>query len=949
MALIRGKFIDPTQVIKQSQDPSSGNDVSRKSYVDSKAAAEAAAAAAAAQSAAQSYADGKVQDSILDGVTNKAPSQNAVFDALALKQNSIGSGTTSQFLRGDLTWQTVPSQRPAKVLTVGIDANTIAGCIALATSPSANNNYIVEIPPGAYTEDLTIPGNVHLKGLANPNDSLSVKITGQHTITGTSNNALNNRVAIANILFTSSHATTPLFSISGTLAETEVQMTGCFLQNNNTASTAKLVNLGTFGKLYVNNTRSRMAGSSQGGTHFTVAAGASLYTQYGLDVDGGTCAIDMTGQGYAQLISANITANGASAIKIAASGLVLAQDTSITNGAAIGNGVNMTGANASFFATHCIFNIQDNAASYVVTGISGTYFGFFANSYSHIPGLVVRNTKIGASVAQLRYSNSLSTADISDFQTNVRAAAVADVINDGVTNIAPSQNAVFDALALKQNSLGTGTTSQYLRGDLTWQTISTSYPVGQMKYVAVSGNDSTGDGSEEKPYLTITGAMNAITDASPTKRYVVRVAAGNYTEASLALKANVFVVGESKESVRITGPVSLHSSFSGSADNRSGFSMVTLLSAADFNWATVTSAAGKLYMNEVQFGSTLNMYGYNNAIAQALFDSCTVFGNMTVSGINIGAYNNCNNFGNITLTQHPSGGMATILNATGGYCSGTITFKTTVNDFGRRAAGFLRGFNSENLIIDGPSSYSDCDLVSQGKSSTQKLNGGTLVAMNPRVNHDLETQMLKPLATNSHNLGDWGKQYMFNFAYVQGSTGTELYIISAMENYDPAGDTSGKPIYIQPDAYGLQTNVNGGDIWLQTASTSGTGVRGKAIVDARELDMTSAKITNLAAGSASTDAVNKGQLDSQIAATLKVPHKESKVLTNTDISNGYINMTRLAVAESTSVHFGGAELMETDDYTVSTVGGVTRITFSPAILLLMSAGDKVYTKYWSLT
>lgn len=55
-----------------------------------------------------------VEDQIIDGVTAKAPSQNAVYDALALKQDSIGTGTTSQYLRGDLTWQTVAAASTPK-------------------------------------------------------------------------------------------------------------------------------------------------------------------------------------------------------------------------------------------------------------------------------------------------------------------------------------------------------------------------------------------------------------------------------------------------------------------------------------------------------------------------------------------------------------------------------------------------------------------------------------------------------------------------------------------------------------------------------------------------------------------------------------------------------------------------------------------------------------------
>jgi hypothetical protein len=49
------------------------------------------------------YADAKVADAINDGVTGIAPSQNAVFDALALKANA-GYVTASLALKADLTY-----------------------------------------------------------------------------------------------------------------------------------------------------------------------------------------------------------------------------------------------------------------------------------------------------------------------------------------------------------------------------------------------------------------------------------------------------------------------------------------------------------------------------------------------------------------------------------------------------------------------------------------------------------------------------------------------------------------------------------------------------------------------------------------------------------------------------------------------------------------------------
>lgn len=44
----------------------------------------------ATNTTSNSYADSKVEDALVNGVTTKAPSQNIVFDALALKQDSLG-------------------------------------------------------------------------------------------------------------------------------------------------------------------------------------------------------------------------------------------------------------------------------------------------------------------------------------------------------------------------------------------------------------------------------------------------------------------------------------------------------------------------------------------------------------------------------------------------------------------------------------------------------------------------------------------------------------------------------------------------------------------------------------------------------------------------------------------------------------------------------------------
>jgi hypothetical protein len=200
-------------------------------------------------------------------------------------------------------------------------------------------------------------------------------------------------------------------------------------------------------------------------------------------------------------------------------------------------------------------------------------------------------------------------------------------------------------------------------------------------------------------------------------------------------------------------------------------------------------------------------------------------------------------------------------------------------------------------------------------------------------------------------LGDWGKQWMFNFAYVHGSAGTDMYLLSAMENYDPEGDSAGRSIFINPDAYGLQANVSGGNIELETAAVSGTGVKGKVQIKARELDMTSVKITNLADGTDAQDAVSKSQLEAAIsaipAAQMPVGKKERIVLTATDISNGYIDCAFEAMSETLLLMTGGVVHNEGsgDDYVLSVVGGVTRITFEPDLAAILAEGDDIYLQY----
>jgi hypothetical protein len=392
-------------------------------------------------------------------------------------------------------------------------------------------------------------------------------------------------------------------------------------------------------------------------------------------------------------------------------------------------------------------------------------------------------------------------------------------------------------------------------------------------HVAKNGLD-TNVGSELAPFLTITAALDSITDASPSKRYVIKVATGLYAETSVVLKANVFILGEDPSATRISGACSLASDFSGSADNRSGLSRLTVVSACDFDWAAVTSAAGKLYFQNVNFNSTVSLNGHNNGIAQAQFWNTAHFGNFTVSGINMLTV--AVRMGNVFMNQHPI--LPTIWDSNGGSL-GFLTMTTTVDSFGRRCSMFAKSFFLDNVLVDGPVSYCDYTASSLGLNNST-ANGGQLIPMNPSSagagantalsNLDFPTavnQPIMPANTNATNFGDWGKQWFWNFGYVHASTGTDLFLISYPSSFGADAGPNGKSIGIYTDGAGLAENVDGGNIAIQTAAVSGTGVRGKITLNAREIDVTSKKIVNVADGTDVADAINKGQLDAAIPKT----------------------------------------------------------------------------------
>ena len=110
------------------------------------AAAAQAAAIAAAATDATAKADAKVADAINDGVTTVAPSQNAVFDALALKAD-----LASPALTGDPTAPTQAQGNNSTRLATTAYVQTEAGLLVPKSTVTTKGDLIVGTGSGAIT------------------------------------------------------------------------------------------------------------------------------------------------------------------------------------------------------------------------------------------------------------------------------------------------------------------------------------------------------------------------------------------------------------------------------------------------------------------------------------------------------------------------------------------------------------------------------------------------------------------------------------------------------------------------------------------------------------------------------------------------------------------------------------------------------------------------------
>lgn len=134
-------------------------------------------------------------------------------------------------------------------------------------------------------------------------------------------------------------------------------------------------------------------------------------------------------------------------------------------------------------------------------------------------------------------------------------------------------------------------------------------------------------------------------------------------------------------------------------------------------------------------------------------------------------------------------------------------------------------------------------------------------------------------------------------------------------------------------ASNIMTSVANEAAARQAADTAEATARANAdsdlqdAIDAEE----SARIAAVSAEQSAREAADSAE---SAARTAELPRhaKVRYTLTSTDISNGYVDLDHVALGSSCHVFIDRLACHESDDYTLSTVSGKTRVTFSSSFM-----------------
>lgn len=187
---------------------------------------------------------------------------------------------------------------------------------------------------------------------------------------------------------------------------------------------------------------------------------------------------------------------------------------------------------------------------------------------------------------------------------------------------------------------------------------------------------------------------------------------------------------------------------------------------------------------------------------------------------------------------------------------------------------------------------------------------------------------------------------------------TDVYVVANIAARDALTVEEGDVAKVTDAGAGLpRTYIYDGSTWIEIESGSDVdsvnGQVGAVVLESDDINLPVAirGATEVQAALVELD-TDLGTAESAITALegASVEFVQEKfVLGAGDITNGYVTLANLAIAASINAFVDRLAIHATDDYTLSTVGGVTRITFAGSLITVgqekLSAGDVIRVKY----
>jgi hypothetical protein len=251
----------------------------------------------------------------------------------------------------------------------------------------------------------------------------------------------------------------------------------------------------------------------------------------------------------------------------------------------------------------------------------------------------------------------------------------------------------------------------------------------QMVYVAVGGNDTTGDGSIGNPFATVSKALSVITTASSNNRFIIKLMGGKIIDTTTPLlKPWVYIVGDQEDGTywKVTASgnnIGVDPSF---VTGRAGITNVYLGASTNLNLdfysigPNTGTPSAVIDLEDIYITGNLNYYGRTPDIDYLQGKGLFLFGTFNADALQVNC-NGCVFNGNVNLTSNQA---ASNSQYNAGIFQGNVVISGTHANAEQLTSNPIFG----TLTISGTNTVLTADAVSLPTQAKQTISGGAQIA-----------------------------------------------------------------------------------------------------------------------------------------------------------------------------------------------------------------------------